>query len=356
MTIPLIKTVIPGVSVVKFDNPVFAQVDVTSACQYRCQFCYNIWKGDREDTKGAMTREQAFFVADTLSRCRVFSVILSGGEPTLVDYLEDLVARFTRSEVSVSMITNGAKLRRAYLLKLHDAGLSDVQISMHHYNPKTCDRIAGREGAYEKTLMGIHEAITVLGTRRLNVNMVVTSNTVNDVQQMGAFLLKHGVTQFSVSLVSTSGQAARDGLECRSTDLQIVYDQLVLLAPKMDVSFVGGMPFCALPDDYDHHTVNMSNFCDAGIEQVVIGPNGGIRPCVETSFEGGNIFEDNLTAVWTGSEVFNRIRRYENVPPSCHSCCNVARCHGGCRASALCATGDLCGYDPMTPVAMRRSK
>jgi len=32
---------------------------------------------------------------------------------------------------------------------------------------------------------------------------------------------------------------------------------------------------------YDPSLVSMSNVCDAGITQIVVGPNGGLRPCVE---------------------------------------------------------------------------
>ena len=43
--IPTIKTVIPGVEVVKLGSPLYAQVELTSECQYQCVFCYNVWKG-----------------------------------------------------------------------------------------------------------------------------------------------------------------------------------------------------------------------------------------------------------------------------------------------------------------------
>jgi len=64
--IPIIKTVIPGIEVVKLGSPLFAQMELTSECPYQCIFCYNVWKCSDNNSSKGMTRNQAFFVAEEL--------------------------------------------------------------------------------------------------------------------------------------------------------------------------------------------------------------------------------------------------------------------------------------------------
>ena len=341
-------SIIDNVEVIRLGAPLHSQIELTSSCQYECFFCYNIWKTKDSKIKGSsLTREQAFKVAEQLIECKIFSVVLSGGEPTLVNYLHDLIAFFHEADIEISMITNGARLDKLYLNKLEKVGLNGIQISMHHFEENIFNKIAGNPKAYELTVNGIENSLNVFGAEAININMVVTSDTVKDITEMSKFLKSLGVESMSVSLVSTSGLAAVNRLICDYEDLDNAYNQMVKISEYMDISFVGGLPFCSLPMDYNPSVVSMSNICDAAISQIVIGPNGGLRPCVEWPQEAGNIFQDDLIDIWQNSEIFEGIRNFKNTPLKCRSCEQVPYCHGGCRASALAVTKDLCGDDPM---------
>lgn len=348
MVSPYQGTIINNVEVIRLGTPLHAQIELTSRCQYKCFFCYNIWKSEEGSFKHAhMTKDQAIFVANELIRCRIFSVIFSGGEPTLVDYLPELSGIFADAGVDVTMISNGANLTKKLLEDLKENGLRNIQISMHHYEEDVFNRITGNPNAYAMTLQGIKNTLEILGPESLNVNMVVTSDTLEDIYPMSDFLYEKGVRSMSVSLVSTSGQAALNGLLCTHLDLEEAYEQMSKAQEKMPISFVGGLPFCSLPSHYDPSLVSMSNVCDAGITQIVVGPNGGLRPCVEWPEEAGNIFKDDIIDIWKNSKVFEDIRKFKNTPVVCRDCEQVPHCHGGCRASALAATKSICGYDPM---------
>lgn len=344
--IPAIKTAIPGVEVVRLGAPVYAQMELTGNCQYSCPFCYNVWK-DRHGQSAfpRMSEQQAFYAAAALVDARIFSVILSGGEPTLVRYLPGLVRYFTDSEVDATMISNGALLSRELAQKLSDAGLRSVQISLHHHEPAKFDQLVNYRGAHAATLNGMRNAVAVLGSENVNVNMVITAETINAVEGMINLLVSEGVEYFSASLVSSCFNGERGILGPRA--VREIYSKLARYSNKMNMAFVGGMPFCSLPEDYDPDKVKMANVCDAALAQVVIGPDGSIRPCVQWPESGGNIFTDDLKDVWLNSPLFISIRRFENTPYSCRTCSCVAACHGGCRAAALLATRDILGEDPL---------
>jgi radical SAM protein with 4Fe4S-binding SPASM domain len=347
MSLPVNDTIIPGIQYVLPDTPLHAQIELTELCNYNCSFCYNVWKNNKKDTRVAMSQDQAEYIAKELIRCRIFSVVFSGGEPTLYPKLPHLVEMFADSGIRTSIISNGALMSTDLAQQLKNAGLRSIQISMHHHKPEICNKIMGHSEAYSLTLSGIQAALEIFGNDFVNVNMVVTKDTTHDVYDMGGFLAELGVNSFSASLVSTCGVAASKGLMCDHKDLMTVHSQLVELEDRMKVAFVGGMPFCALPSGESY--IRMANVCDAAMEQIVVSPNGDLRPCVEIPFVAGNIYTDDIVDVWQNSSVLERIRRFENTPEFCRECSQVAHCHGGCRASAFFATKSEIGYDPIMP-------
>lgn len=341
------RTVIPGVRVAKLKSPVFSQVELTARCQYDCVFCYNVWKDTSNKARPSLSREQVLLVLQKLFDCEIFSLIFSGGEPTLYAYLPEAVELAAKRNIDVSMISNGARFSVPYLRSLRDAGLTGIQLSMHHYDPARLDAITQRRGSFQKTLRGVLAALEVFGSDQINVNMVVTKLATADVYAMGEFLHRQGLTSFTTGLVSFCGQAAVNQLSLGRADLHQVYAQLAALNAKygLEVGFTGGLPFCAVPKYGLADEVQMFNTCDAAICQVVVGPDGNIRPCVESSRVVGNALTDSIVQVWNTSQALQDIRMFKNTPTSCHSCKFVAECHGGCRAAALRYTGDPKGTD-----------
>jgi radical SAM protein with 4Fe4S-binding SPASM domain len=177
--------------------------------------------------------------------------------------------------------------------------------------------------------------------------MVVVKDTVSDVLTMGRYLHEVGVNHFSTGLVSYCGQAVNNNLLVGRREVALVYNQLKQVANEtgMSVSLTGGMPHCVMPEL--DGVVEMANVCDAAIYQIVIGPDGGIRPCVESSVVVGNALKDNLKEVWINSPELISIREFRGVPESCYECKLVAECRGGCRASALRYSGEITGIDPL---------
>lgn len=342
-------SVVKGTNVIKLKSPIAAQIELTKWCPYSCFFCYNFWKANKSKNNSAekMSREEAVLASGKLIEAEIFSVILSGGEPTSTNYLPEIVSLFSKANIDTTVITNGYRLTPAYLKELFDAGLNSMQISMHHFIEAKMNRITGNLQSYNKTLTGIKNAIKYFGADYFNVNMVVTKDTVFDVKAMGTFLANLGVKFFSVGIVSYCGEASVNNLVCNREDLGKVYSQLQELSSIIDVGMTGGMPYCVIPEEDSNKPVRIANSCDAAISQIVVSPNGDLRPCVELPTVVGNIFRNNLFDVWQKSPELIRIREFRNTPSTCHSCELISYCHGGCRASALSYTKSETGKDPL---------
>lgn len=347
MTIPMYDSIIEGTNVVKLKSPIAAQIELTKKCPYKCFFCYNYWKEANVQVEGEMTEEEALYACQKLIEAEIFSVIISGGEPTLQSYLPKVIKLFSKAKINSTIITNGFALTPSYIETLSEAGLNSMQISMHNFSESRMNAITGNPHSYQLTLKGIQNAIQHFGADYFNVNMVVTKDTVEDVEKMGLFLAELGVQYFSVGIVSYCGEASRNNLVCNRVDLNRVYEQLQDLSSVIDVGMTGGMPYCVLPEEDSERPVLIANSCDAAISQIVVSPNGDLRPCVELPIVVGNILRDDLFQVWQNAPELIRIREFRNTPATCHSCELVSYCHGGCRASALSYTGKETGLDPL---------
>lgn len=340
-----LDTVIPGVQYLDISIPPFAQFELTPGCPYRCRMCYNVWKGTV--TNGPiLTKLQQFQVIDQLDR--IFSLIFSGGEPTTIPWLEELVSYATKKGIQTSLITIAAGMTLERARALRNAGLGFVQVSFHHFMSESNDLITGKQGSYDLTLSGATNLLKVFGSENMGINMVVNNDTANDVYETGKLLYALGFRAMSVGVLSQSGAALANGLKLDSFELNKACQQLQKLADDlgMRVGLTGGVPFCALKDV--GASVKIHNICDAGIDQIVIGPDGNCRPCVEWPFSAGNILQMSLVDIWQ-SEVFRIPREFRDVPESCYPCVYVSRCRGGCRASAFNSTNMLQGADPLMP-------
>ncbi len=326
-------------------TPIYAQMELTQECPDRCIMCYNVWHGGYE-LGPKLTETQHVEIVDALNP-HIFSMVFSGGEPTTVPWLSRLIERCRSANVDCTLITNGKLIDKGLALSLHSAGLQGAQISLHHYEDGISDWITGTGNSVRRTLTGAKNLLSHIGDESIGICMVVNKVTVNDVYQMGVFIHRHGFRNLVIGVLSYSGRAAVNNLRIDSHDLQRIHVQLEELHNDLDlgVGFTGGMPFCIMPKGWQSSPVQMHNTCDAAIHQLVVGPDGECRPCVEYPFSGGNILTERLEDIWS-SKPFEKIRSFRNIPPLCVNCDVVSECHGGCRAAALAFTGDLCGLDP----------
>ncbi|HJX50923.1 MAG TPA: radical SAM protein [Candidatus Nanoarchaeia archaeon] len=336
-----IKTKIGRVSCLKINSPLYAQYELTENCNYKCIFCYNVWKNNKNkiDKKEYLTEKQQLKIIDKLAEMNIFGLIISGGEPLTSKSIFKIIERSSKKyKIETSIITNGALLTEDVCKKLKENGLSDMQISLHSFKEKDNDRITGIRGSYKKTIRGIRKALKYFHSENININMVPTKMTYQDVYSTAKFLKKLGIINFTVSSYVYTGNQKLDNMLAPSREnFQEIYNQIVKIKNKLHMNtFIGGCyPLCSLSKKIDKEVVSLiGNICDAGVTQIVISPQGEIRPCVAYNHILGNILKDNPLKIWRNSKILKKIRRMENIPEECSKCKYLVVCRGGCRASA----------------------
>ena len=295
------ETVISNCKYLKIKSPLATQFELTSGCNQRCIFCYNVWKGlcSKQDSI-TLSKEKQLEVIDKVIENEIFDIIFSGGEPLLVSWLEELIRKCSGAKMYTTLITNAILMTLERAKTLKKAGLNDMQISIHHYDAEISDKLTKMPGSFEKSIKGIKNALEIFGVEGVNINMVALPETYRDVYKMAEFLHSIGVRSFSIGTPSTTGEMEKDkDLVINKEMFLEIYKQLRKAKKDFNlrVGFSGGFPLCLLPK-MNKETIEMvGNYCDVGLNQITIGPNGELRPCVCLGKNLGNILKEDLKKI-----------------------------------------------------------
>ncbi len=310
--------------------PYKADLALTYGCNNRCGHCYN------EPSRGPMPSlsvSQWKEIIDRLAEVGVPHLIFTGGEPTLVTGLAELIEHAHRRGLVTGLNTNGRRLADpALAARLARAGLSHVQITLASSRPEVHNAITGA-GSFDETIEGIGQSLAA-GLYTLT-NTTITARNVDHVAEVLPLVRGLGVRTAAVNGLIRSGGG-------RTTPDAIPPAKLgpVLLSLRDRAAELGlrllwytPTPWCRLsPLELDLGPRR----CNAAEYSICVEPNGDVLPCQSYYESAGNLLRDPWAAIWEGP-LFRRLRdrvrdpRAAGLPPECWDCPDLAACGGGCR-------------------------
>ena len=143
-----------------------AALIVTGRCNFACPYCKTLG-GDRAPS---MDKEAALALLDSLIRQGLKDLRISGGEPTTISWLPELVARAVKAGVAVAVSTNGYA-RWAVYEALVEAGMTECSLSLDTLDPVEADRLAGGR---KDVLSRVTTTIQTLASRGVRVYVGMT--------------------------------------------------------------------------------------------------------------------------------------------------------------------------------------
>lgn len=111
-------------------HPVMAQIVPMRRCNLSCAYC-----NEYDNTSTPVPIEEMLARIDHLARLGTSIITLSGGEPTLHPELDQIIARIRHHGRIAGMITNGYYLVPERIVRLNQAGLDHLQISIDNVQP-----------------------------------------------------------------------------------------------------------------------------------------------------------------------------------------------------------------------------
>ncbi len=152
--------------------PLDVELDVTGKCQLDCTYC------SAAPLMGAeIATEKAVSLIKNMGELGVFSLLVSGGEPTIHPGIVDIMRCASQNIPSITMNTNGIRLANiSFAKRMHDAAPNAMfSISLDAVDAEVNNIHRGSGGAQAKT--AIHNCLS-LG-QLVNISCVLTEDNID---------------------------------------------------------------------------------------------------------------------------------------------------------------------------------
>jgi MoaA/NifB/PqqE/SkfB family radical SAM enzyme len=130
--------------------------NVTRRCNLKCVHCYS--ESENREYDGELNKEESLRFLDSLADFRAPVVLFSGGEPLIRKDLFELISHARSKGMRAVVSTNGTLITEDVALKLKDAGLSYVGVSLDGLRDRH-DYFRGLKGAFDRSVEGIRACI-----------------------------------------------------------------------------------------------------------------------------------------------------------------------------------------------------
>ncbi len=310
--------------------PVLAELAVTYRCNNACRFCYAGCGGDAEAALRRPelgTREYKRIIDIFADRARVPFFSFTGGEPTLRDDLEALVAHAASRGLSTNLVTNGTLIDSRRAKALRRSGLGSAQVSLEADSESLHDELTGRRGAFKECLAGIG---ALLGAEiPTQTNTTLTRLNVELAPLLPSFLKSLGIARFAMNLfMPTFPGAQADALFVSYEEIGPVAEAVAKEAKRQGMVFYwySPTPFCT----FNPISRGMGNkSCAAADGLLSVAPDGSVLPCSSWDEPLGNLQRDDFSTLWF-SEGASFYKQKRFAPEVCRSCGSFVPCQGAC--------------------------
>jgi len=317
--------------------------EITHRCPLQCPYCSNPLQlhkaADELDTKTWLS------VFDQAADLGVLQVHLSGGEPTLRDDLEDMVAHLTALGIYANLITAGVTLDRDRLARLADAGLAHVQLSFQSVDADRADRIGNAKNLLAKKLE--------MAAWARELGLAITLNAPihrQNIDEIGAYFdtaVEIGAERIEVAHVQYYGWALKNRAALMPSAEQTARAQEVVDDARERLTGILNID-CVVPDYYAKYPKPC--MCGWGREFMAVTPVGLVLPCHSAqtipTLVFDNVKDRPLAEIWAAGSAFEAFRGSDWMQEPCRSCARKEIDFGGCRCQAYALTADAAATDP----------
>lgn len=302
---------------------------ITYACNNNCTHCYNE-KGRVGKTLPKADWER---ILKKIADLGIPHVVFTGGEPTLVPDLIELVNFAEASGLVTGINTNGRLLSDpVFTAQLVNSGIDHIQITLESHIEDIHDRMVGVQGAWRETVAGIRRAVQTCAFVMTNTTLLRSNATRENVTALVDFLHSLSVKTVGINALIYSGRG-------RDIDSGLHEAELPpLLAAASDACQRNGQRLIwYTPTQYCQFDPLENGYglkgCSAARYAMCIEPDGAVLPCQSWYQPLGNILADPWESIWN-HPLCQSIRGHKLMPKGCNGCEKAQTCGGGCPLAA----------------------
>lgn len=179
------------------------------ACNHNCIIC-PLSEKDRNSRKFSKEEIMEFVEKENLSAGD--DITISGGEPTLCEFLTELLTYLSHRKVRIAMFSNVHKfVSEEFTKRIADAvkgGNFTVITALHSARPQIHDGLTGVEGSFEASLYGIRNLMA--NGIPVVIKIIINKMNAQELPQLAKFIIQNFPPQAGVQFTSMdySGRAA----------------------------------------------------------------------------------------------------------------------------------------------------
>jgi len=211
------------------DSSLF-DIEASSACNESCFFCP---RSEMRRTTKHMTRTTMELLIDWLPDDA--TVMFSGlGESIMNPLLPEFIIRLKDRGIGSCLITNGVLLDSQRVSNLVDAGIQEIQVSLHSLAEEEYQDITVRGGDLPQVTKNLHSlAENYSGKIRLNV--VNTGQDPKMLEQLSSFASEIGAEYFERRLHNRGGTIETDREPLQDTGLCGIHAAVTFITSDGDI-------------------------------------------------------------------------------------------------------------------------
>jgi radical SAM protein with 4Fe4S-binding SPASM domain len=310
---------------------IYLFLEITRSCNLTCLHCGS---DCGTGSSAVLTPESWYSIVDycaaRFSRDLLF--VITGGEPLLCPFLDELGKRIASHGMRWGIVTNGLELYAARFSALREAGMASITISLDGTR-RTHGYLRNSEIAYDRAI----RAIQLVSKSNIAWKDVVTCVYPGNLEQldlMASRLLELGIPRWRLFRIFPRGRAVDNAGELFLSDDQysrmiewIAANRPALISRGLtvDLSCEGWLPF-----SLDRKVRTEPFFCRAGISIASILCDGTVTGCPNngSGFHVGNVRSQDFAALWEKGFGSFRDRRWMKKE-KCACCGYFSHCRGG---------------------------
>ncbi len=351
----------PLINAIDFDErPFIAIWEVTQACDLACVHCRASAQPDRNPME--LTTEEGKSLIDQIAAMQVPVFVLTGGDPIKRPDLFELIGHSREVGVRVSLTPSATPLlTREVVIRLKEAGLARLAVSMDGASAATHDAFRGMSGSFSRTLDAVRWANEA--GLPVQINTTFSRRNIGEIDAIVALTESLQITLWSVFFLVPTGRGKLNDL-LGADEFEEVFAKIYRLSKtaSFDIKTTEAQHYRRyllqqhaaehrmgtaieapekLPDTIGRAPRGLND----GKGFVFISHTGEVFPSGFLPASAGNIRNQPLAQIYRESPLFQALRDSAMLEGKCGACEFKQIC-GGSRARSYALTGNPFGEEP----------
>jgi len=358
----------PQINAIDFnERPFIAIWEVTQACDLACVHCRASAQPDRDPME--LSTVEGKNLINQIAALKVPVFVLTGGDPIKRPDLFELIGHARAKGVRVSLTPSATPLlTKDIVVRLKDAGLARLAVSMDGASSETHDAFRGMSGSFARTLDAVRWANEI--GLPAQINTTFSRRNIGEIDDIVALMETLKITLWSVFFLVPTGRGKLNDL-LSAEEFEAVFAKIYGLSrtASFDIKTTEAQHYrrfllqqrvaerrLGIDIGSQHDlAVDAIGRAPRGLNDgkgfVFISHKGEVFPSGFLPLSASNIREQELATIYRDSPLFRDLRDTAKLEGKCGSCEFKEIC-GGSRARAHALTGNphaeepCCSYIP----------